>query len=46
MTAYNYNGIGEDPNRNLIFCHECAKMYVEYWKSMWDDYYASVNPFQ
>jgi hypothetical protein len=41
MTAYHWDGQGEDPNRDLSFCLEHAEAYRDYWQSMWDDYNSS-----
>jgi hypothetical protein len=40
MTAYHWDGEGEDPNRDRILCKECAEGYVEHWSDMWEDYWA------
>ena len=42
MTAYHWDGKGEDPNRPLWLCEECADEYVSYWQDRWHDYYESV----
>ena len=42
MTAYEWDGTGVNPNRPLLLCPECSAGYVDYWKEMWRDYYASV----
>ena len=41
MTAYHWDGEGEDPNRDLVLCDECKECYREYWKGMWEEYYSS-----
>ena len=40
-TMYCWNGEGEDPNRPVLLCKQCAKMHHEYWDDMWSDYYGS-----
>lgn len=41
MTAYSWNGEGENPNRKRWFCEPCAGGYEDFWQSMWDEYHAS-----
>jgi hypothetical protein len=41
MTAYYWDGTGEDPNRRRCYCEECAIDHVEYWTDMWAEYRAS-----
>lgn len=41
MTAYDWDGKGEDPNRPLMLCLGCEMDYVEHWQSQWDEYNAS-----
>jgi hypothetical protein len=38
MTAYYWAGEGENPNRDLVLCNNCAQNYQEYWQDMWDEY--------
>ena len=40
MTAYPWDGGGEDPNRDRVLCANCAREYREYWSDMWAEYYA------
>lgn len=42
MTAYEWDGKGEDPNRKRLLCPECSAEYVEYWKAMWDEYHSGL----
>ena len=37
-TMYDWNGEGEDPNRDKIMCRECAADYNEQMNSQWADY--------
>ena len=39
-TAYDWNGKGEDPNRNPVLCESCADEYNEHWDDMWNEYYS------
>lgn len=41
-TAYHWDGEGEDPNRPVALCPECAKFHHEYWDEMWNEYYAGL----
>ena len=41
MTAYAWDGKGENPNRDPILCSECANDYRKHWQEMWDEYYSS-----
>lgn len=43
MTAYHWDGTGEDPNRDFYACDDHYEMYREYWQGMWDDYYGIVS---
>jgi hypothetical protein len=38
-TAYEWDGKGEDPNRCVVLCRECAKEHHEHWDEMWEEYY-------
>jgi hypothetical protein len=38
LTAYEWDGKGEDPNRDPWLCEECAEDHREHWKNMWDEY--------
>ncbi len=42
MTAYPWDGEGEDPNRSRPLCPECSAGYVEHWKDRWDEYHAGL----
>jgi len=39
MTAYHWDGKGEDPNQDVMLCDECYDNHHAYWTSMWQDYY-------
>lgn len=39
MTAYYWDGTGEDPNRPLQLCPECEEEYCEHWTDRWQEYY-------
>ena len=34
-TMYDWDGRGEDPNRNINLCHICAAAHHQYWDDMW-----------
>ena len=38
MTAYSWDGQGEDPNRALWLCDRCSEEYHEHWTEMWREY--------
>jgi hypothetical protein len=40
MTAYTWDGQGEDPNRPRLLCLQCSTEYVEDWQERWDEYQA------
>lgn len=40
MTAYAWDGQGEDPNRRRNFCEPCSEYYVECWEAQWAEYYS------
>lgn len=40
MTAYYWDGKGEDPNRDVVLCESCWMEYYDYWAGLWDEYYA------
>jgi len=42
MTAYHWDGKGENPNPDPILCAECHSEYVRYWQERWDEYYREV----
>lgn len=42
MTAYAWNGEGEDPNRDLIVCDDCWAEYEAYYTERWEAYYAGL----
>ena len=39
-TMYHWDGKGEDPNRDRLYCPQCAESHFEYWADMWNDYYS------
>lgn len=41
-THYIWDGTGEDPNRDLYLCRDCAKFHHEYWDEMWAEYYSGL----
>ena len=43
MTAYHWDGTGEDPNRDRWFCLEDKRDYEDYWREMWAEYYANLR---
>lgn len=40
MTAYSWDGEGEDPNRDLTLCALCGEEHTETMEEQWRDYYA------
>lgn len=40
MTAYVWDGEGDDPNRAGDLCDDCWEDYRAYWQERWDEYYA------
>jgi hypothetical protein len=34
-TYYDWNGEGEDPNRPIRLCRQCAAEHHDYWDAMW-----------
>lgn len=42
MTAYHWDGKGEDPNRNPRLCPSCAEDYISYWDERWKEYYSGL----
>ena len=40
MTQYEWDGTGEDPNRDQMLCPVCAETYREDWQDRWDEYNA------
>ena len=41
-TAYHWDGKGEDPNRPVLLCRECAAEHHDHWDGMWDEYHAGL----
>src|ERR1035437_4650479 len=39
MTMYQWDGKGEDPNRDIVLCDLCGEEYDEMMKERWDEYY-------
>lgn len=42
MTAYHWDGTGENPNAPPVLCDECWGDYHAYWQERWDDYYSGL----
>ena len=42
MTAYYWDGTGDDPNADVIACDSCWEDYRAYWQERWDDYYSGL----
>jgi len=40
MTAYEWNGKGENPNADKILCQMCGEEYTQIMKEQWDEYNA------
>ncbi len=43
MTAYPWDGRGEDPNYAGFMCPECEEGYCAHWQDMWDEYHAAIG---
>ena len=41
MTAYHWDGTGDDPNDPGNLCDVCYEDYCEHWRAMWDEYRSS-----
>jgi hypothetical protein len=39
-TAYPWDGEGENPNRCIALCDDCAKIYDEEMDELWSEYFA------
>ena len=37
-TAYFWDGNGEDPNKSVLLCRQCAEAHHSYWDEMWAEY--------
>lgn len=42
MTAYAWDGKGEDPNRSPWLCKECEEEYVAFWDERWKEYHSDI----
>lgn len=42
MTAYVWDGQGEDPNRPRLLCPACSETYIKDMSDQWDDYYRGL----
>lgn len=42
QTMYEWNGIGEDPNRDLVLCGPCGYEYTENMNHQWAVYYGGL----
>ncbi len=42
MTSYCWDGIGEDPNRDVRLCPECSSCHVSHWEEMWAEYHGGL----
>lgn len=42
MTAYSWDGQGEDPNRPRFLCPTCSDSYRSDWQEKWDEYNAEI----
>lgn len=40
MTAYEWDGTGENPNRDQQLCVECSAAYQSDWEERWREYYS------
>lgn len=37
FTCYHWDGEGEDPNKEVYLCSDCAHWHCEYWDGMWSE---------
>lgn len=42
MTAYKWDGTGEDPNKPPALCPRCTEDHIDFWESQWQDYYSGL----
>lgn len=42
MTAYTWDGTGEDPNRDKMYCPTCSREYTAEMQEKWDDYQSGL----
>lgn len=42
MTAYFWDGEGEDPNRPVSLCPPCWEEHKAHWEEMWANYYSGL----
>jgi len=42
MTAYEWDGKGEDPNASKLLCPRCSEGYMDQMQSQWDEYHAGL----
>lgn len=38
MTAYDWDGNGEDPNRGFVLCLPCGEEHIEQMEDQWHAY--------
>jgi len=38
-TCYAWDGAGEDPNRDQLYCDGCGHQHEEFWSDQWAEYY-------
>lgn len=43
MTAYHWDGTGDNPNADPVLCVDCHHEYVVYWQERWDEYYSGLG---
>jgi hypothetical protein len=42
FTAYEWDGVDEDPNAPRLLCDACGKENYEYWTERWAQYHAGL----
>jgi hypothetical protein len=42
-TMYHWDGKGQDPNADILFCRPCASFHHDYWDEMWNEYYSGIR---
>jgi hypothetical protein len=42
MTSYEWDGTGQDPNRDRFYCPEHSQEHIDFWQAQWDEYYSGL----
>ena len=43
MTAYPWDGVGQNPNEPPVLCAVCLEDYVQHWQEQWAEYNSTVR---